>query len=81
MRPRYVKTTRKDIEKSKDRQTGTGKRCDGTTNPKGIRKLDNTRKGIRNTIPRNPDNPLQAIRDLVQNRTQSQWPSCLTVPT
>ena len=40
----------------------------GTTNPGGTRKLNNTLKGIRNTIPQDLDNPLKGIRDLVKKR-------------
>ena len=61
MRPIYVKATKKDIEKSKYRRTGTRRGCAGTTNPKGNRKPDNPFKGIRNPIPLNPDNPLKVI--------------------
>ena len=81
MRPRYVKATKKDIENSKYRRTGTGRGCAGTTNTGRTRKLDNPLKGIRNPIPKDQDNPLKGIRDLVQNGTQSQWPRGLTIPT
>ena len=81
MRPRYVKATKKDIENSKDRRTGTGRGCAGTTNPGGTWKPDNPLKEIRNLIPQDTDNPLKVIRDLVQNRTRSQWPISLTIPT
>ena len=47
MRPRYIKATTKYIENSKDRQNGTGKGCDGTTNTGGTRKPDNLPKGIQ----------------------------------
>ena len=80
IRPRYFKAKKK-IENSKDRQTGTGRGCDGTTNPRGSWKPDNPLKGIRNPIPQDPDNPLKGIRELVQNGTQSQWPRGLTIPT
>ena len=33
IRPRYVKSTKKDVENSKYRRTGTGRGCAGTTNP------------------------------------------------
>ena len=69
--PRYVKATKKYIENSKDRKTGTGRGCSGTTNPGGTRKLDNPFKGIRNPMTQNPDNPCKGIRDLVQNGTWS----------
>ena len=46
-----------------------------------IQKPDNPLKGIRNQIIWNPDNSLKGIRDLVQNRTRSQWPRGLTVPS
>ena len=69
MRPRYVKATKKYIEISKDRRTGTGRGCAGNNNPGVTRKPDNPLKGIRDPIPRNPDNPLKGIRDLVKNRT------------
>ena len=42
---------KRDIENSEDRQTGTGRGCDVTTNPGGTRKTDNLIKGIRNPIP------------------------------
>ena len=38
MRPRYVKATKKNIEKSKDRKNGTSRGCDGNTNPWETRK-------------------------------------------
>ena len=79
MRPRYVKATKKDTEKSKEQQTGTGRGCDGTSNTRGTWKMDNPLKGILNPIPRKPDNPIKGIRDLVQNGTRSQWPRGLTV--
>ena len=66
MIPRYVKATKKDIEKSKYRQTGIRSCCTGTTNTGGIQKLDN---------------PLKRIWDLVNNGTQIQWPIGLTVIT
>ena len=57
MRPRYVKAKNIYIENLKYRRTGTGRRCDGTTNPGRTGK---------------PDNPLKGIQDLVQNGTWSQ---------
>ena len=81
MTPRYAKATKKYIENSKDRQTGTGRGFAGTTNLGGTRKPNNPLKGIRNPIPQNPDNPLKVIQDLLQNGTQIQWPRGLTVPT
>ena len=74
-------SNKKYIENSKDRRTGNGRGCAGTTNPGGTRKPDNPLKGIRNTIPWNPNNPIKGIRDLVQNGTQGQWSIGLTVPT
>ena len=71
MRPRYVKATKKYIEKSKEGRTGTRRECAGTTNPGGTWKPDNPLKGTRNPIPQEPDNPLKGIRDLVQNGTRS----------
>ena len=53
----------------------------GTANPGGTRKPDNPLKGTQNPIPRNLDNPLRGIRDLVQNGTWSQKPRGLIVPT
>ena len=53
----------------------------GTTNPGGNRKPDNPLKGIRNPIPRNPDNNIEVIWDLLQNGTRIQWPRGLTVRT
>ena len=81
MRLRYIKATKKYIEKSKYRQTGNRIGCAGTTNPGGTRKPDNPLKGIRGPIPQNPDNPLKGIRDLVPNGIRSQWSRGLTVPT
>ena len=81
MRPRYVKATKKEIENSKNRKTGTGIGCTGTSNPEGTQKPDNPLKGIRNPISRNPDNTLNGIQYLVQNGTWSQWLSGLPVPT
>ena len=72
---------KRDIENSEDRQTGTGRGCDVTTNPGGTRKLDNPLKGIRYPITHNPDNPLKGIRDLVQNGNWSQWQRGSTIPT
>ena len=81
MIPRYAKATKKDIENSKYRHTGTKRGCAGTTNPGGTQKPDNPLKGIRNSIPRNPDNPLKGIQDLVKNGTRSQYQRGLTVQT
>ena len=50
MRPRYIKTKKNDIENSKDRRTGTGRGCSGTTNTGGTRKPDNPLKGIQNGL-------------------------------
>ena len=58
-------SNKKDIEDSKDRQTGTGRGCAGTTNPRGTRKTDNPLKKNRDPIPRNPDNHLKGIWYLV----------------
>ena len=80
MRPRYVKSTNIYIYIIKRPETGTGRWCSGTTNPRVTRKPDNTLKGIRNPIPHDQDNPLKGIWDLVQNRTQSQCPRGLTIP-
>ena len=71
MRPRYGKSTKKYIENSKYRRTGTRRGCAGTTNPGEIRKPDNPLKGIRNTILQNPDNPLKGIQDLVQTEPRA----------
>ena len=68
-------------KKPKKRQTGTGRGYAGTINPRGTQKLDNPLKVIQNPNPWNPDNPLKGIWDLVQNRTWSQWPRGLTLPT
>ena len=81
MIPRYVKATKKDIEKSKYRRPETGRGCAGTTNPRGTWKKDNPLKGIRNPIPQDPDNPHKGILDLVQNGTRSQWSRGFTIPT
>ena len=80
-RPRYVKATKRYIEHSKDRENRTGKGCAGTTNTGETRKLDNSPKGIRNTTPQVPDNPLKGIRDLFKNGTQSQWPRGVNITT
>ena len=71
MRPRYVKVTKKDIENSKDRQTGTRRGCAGIINPGGTRKPDNPLKGIWNPIPQDPDNALKGIGDLVQTEPRA----------
>ena len=81
MRPRYVKATKNYIENSKDRRTGTGRVCAGTTNPGGTRKPDNPLEGTRNPIPQDPHNPLKGINDLVNIGTRSQWPRGLIIPT
>ena len=81
MRPIYVKATKKDTLNIKERKTGTGRGCAGTTNPRGTWIPDDHLKGIRNTIPRNLDNPLEEIRDIVPKGIRSQWPIGLTVPT
>ena len=48
----------------------------------GVMELaDNVLKGIRNPIPRKPDNPIKEIWDLVLNGIWRQWPRGLTVPT
>ena len=62
MRPRYVNSTKKDIENSKYRRTGTIRVCAGTTNPGGTKKQENPIKVIRNPIPPRPDNFSAAIR-------------------
>ena len=64
---KILKTNKKDIRNSKDRQTETGRGCAGTTNPGVTQKPDNPLKGIWNLIPRKPDNPLKGIRNLVTN--------------
>ena len=70
------------MENSKYRQTGTERGCARTTNPGETQKPDNTPlKGIRNTIPWNPDNSIKGIQYLVQNRARSLYPRELTVPT
>ena len=61
MIPKYGKSTKKAMENSKDRQTGTRRMCAGTNNPGGTRKPDNPFKGIRNPIPRNPNNLIMGI--------------------
>ena len=71
MRPRYVKATKKKIEKSKDQKNRTSRGCDGTTNPWETRKMDNPLKVIRNTIPQNPENTLKIIRNLVKTESRS----------
>ena len=76
-----IRQIKKDIENSKYQQTGTGRGCAGTNNPRGNRKADNPLKGIRNQNPGNPENPLKGIWDLVQNGNRSQWPKGLTVTT
>ena len=80
MRPRSIKaTTKKDMENSKDRRTGTGRGCAGTTNPGVTQKPYNPLNVIRKPIPWNPDNPLKGIQDLVKNRTRIQCPIGLTI--
>ena len=81
MRPRYLKATKKDIENSKDRKTGTGRGRSGNTNPGGTQKSDNPLKGIRNPIPQNLYIPLKRIRYLVPNVIRNQWKRGLTVIT
>ena len=81
MRSRYLNVTKKYIDNSKERKTGTGRGCAGTTNPGGTRKPDNLLKGIWNPIPWNPDNPLRGIWDLLPNGIRSQWPIGSTIPT
>ena len=81
MRLRYLKATKKYIEKSKDGRTVTGIGCAGTTNPGVTQKPDNSHKGIRNPIPRNPYDPLKGIWNLGPNRIRSQYPIGLTIPT
>ena len=81
MRPIYVKAKQKDIENSKDWQTGNGRGCVETTNPGGTRKPYNPLKGIRNQIPRNLANPRKGIWELASNEIRSQWPGGLTAPT
>ena len=41
MRPRYLRVKRNYIEKTRDRRTGTGRGCAGTTNLGVTRKPDN----------------------------------------
>ena len=53
----------------------------GTTNPGGTLKPENSLKGIQNPIPWNPDNRLKGIRGLVPNRIRSQCLIGLTIPT
>ena len=77
----FLKLTKKDIENSNYRRTGTGWGCDGTSNPGVTRRLDNPPKGIRNLVPRKPDNPLKRIWSLVPNETRNQLPRRLSVPT
>ena len=74
-------SNQKYIENSNDQRTGTGRGCDVTTNPRRTQKPDNPLKGIWNPIPQDLDNPLKIIHDIVQNRTRSQWPIGLTIPT
>ena len=81
IKPRYITATKKDIENSKDRRTGTGIGCAGTNNPRGTRKPDNPLKGIRNKIPQDPDNLLKGIRNLVQNGTRIQLSRGIFIPT
>ena len=66
MQPIFLKPTRKYIENSKYRRTGTGRGCDGTINPGVTYKLDNLLKIIHNLVP---------------NGTRNQWPRGLSVPT
>ena len=50
MRQIYLKATKKDMEILKERQTGTGRGCDGTINPRVTWKPANTLKEIRDPI-------------------------------
>ena len=69
MRPRYVKSTQKNIENSKDQLTGTRRGHDGTTDSRGTCKPDHTLKVIRNPIPRNLDNTRKGIQNLYQTES------------
>ena len=51
MRPIFLKPTKKDIKKSKDRRTRTRQGSAGTSNPGVTWKPDNTLGGIRNIFP------------------------------
>ena len=45
---KICKSNKKDIEKTKDRPTTTGRGCAGTNDTGGTRKPDNPLKGIQN---------------------------------
>ena len=75
------KNKKKRHRNSKYRQTGTGRECVGTTNPRGTWTPDNTLKGIYNQIPRDPDNTLKRIQNQEPNRIWSQWLRGLTIQT
>ena len=51
MRQEIFKPTQKDLSKAKDRQTGTGQGCAGTSNPGVNWKPENLLKGIQNLAP------------------------------
>ena len=81
IQPIYLKPTKKYIENSKYRKTGTRGGCAVTNNPGVTLKPDNPLKRIRNTIPRKPDNTLKVIRNIVPNGIWIQWPRVITIPT
>ena len=81
MRSIFLKPTEKDIEKSKDRRTGTGRGCAVTGNSRVVRRPGNLPQGIQNIVLRNLDIILKGIQNLFQNRTRNQWPRWLAVPT
>ena len=72
VRPRYLKSTKIYIEKSKYRKTGTKIGCAGNRNPGVARKPYNPIKGIRNPVSCKPDNPIKGIRNPVPNVTRNQ---------
>ena len=55
------------MEKSKERQNGTGRRCAETSNPGVTKEHDH--------------NPLNVIRNIVSNETRNQWPHEFAVKT
>ena len=77
----FKKKTKIDMENQKTGKLGPEEGVLELPIPGGTWKPDNTLKGIYNQISRNLDNTLKEIRNLEPNRTWSQWPRGLTVPT
>ena len=73
--------TNKNIQNSKDQETGTRRGCSGTINTGVTRKHDKPLKGIHNPAPQKPDNTLKGIRNIVPNGTRNQWKIWFTIQT